>query len=87
MAPARISPMGITRSVRLLDFVDGPFGVAAIHLAELLPVLRADQDVREHIRAVFIPHPYTWSLEEQEIDPADGGVLHLVRFPELLEHF
>ncbi len=39
------------------------------------------------LRAVFIPHPYTWSLEEQEIDPADGGVLHLTRFPELLEHF
>lgn len=39
------------------------------------------------LRAVFIPHPYTWSLEEQEIDPADGGVLHLARFPELLEHF
>jgi putative hydrolase of the HAD superfamily len=39
------------------------------------------------LRAVFIPHPYTWSLEEQEIDPADAGVLHLARFPELLEHF
>jgi putative hydrolase of the HAD superfamily len=39
------------------------------------------------LRAVFIPHPYTWSLEEQEIDPADRGVLHLARFPELLEHF
>ena len=37
------------------------------------------------LRAVFIPHPYTWSLEEQEIDPADRGVLHLARFPELLE--
>jgi putative hydrolase of the HAD superfamily len=39
------------------------------------------------LRAVFIPHPYTWSLEEQEIDPTDRGVLHLARFPELLEHF
>jgi putative hydrolase of the HAD superfamily len=39
------------------------------------------------LRAVFIPHPYTWSLEEQEIDPADRGVLHLARFPQLLEHF
>jgi putative hydrolase of the HAD superfamily len=39
------------------------------------------------LRAVFIPHPYTWSLEEQEIDPTDRGVLHLSRFPELLDHF
>ena len=39
------------------------------------------------LRAVFIPHPYTWSLEEQEIDPTDRGVLHLARFPDLLDHF
>jgi putative hydrolase of the HAD superfamily len=39
------------------------------------------------LRAVFIPHPYTWSLEEQEIDPGDQGVLHLARFPDLLDHF
>lgn len=39
------------------------------------------------LRAVFIPHPYTWSLEEQEIDPADGGVLRLDRFTDLLAHF
>lgn len=38
-------------------------------------------------RAVFIPHTHTWSLEDQEIDPADPGVLRLTRFPELLEHF
>ncbi len=39
------------------------------------------------LRAVFIPHPHTWSLEEQEIDPADRGVLHLARLTELLDHF
>jgi putative hydrolase of the HAD superfamily len=39
------------------------------------------------LRAVFIPHPHTWSLEEQEIDPADEGVLHLQRFADLLRHF
>jgi putative hydrolase of the HAD superfamily len=37
--------------------------------------------------AVFIPHAYTWSLEHDELDPDDGGILHLRRFPELLEHF
>ena len=39
------------------------------------------------LRAVFIPHENTWSLEEQEIDPADCGILHLARFPDLLDHF
>jgi putative hydrolase of the HAD superfamily len=37
--------------------------------------------------AVFIPNPHTWVLEEEAIDPADGGVLHLTAFPELVEHF
>jgi putative hydrolase of the HAD superfamily len=37
--------------------------------------------------AVFIPHAHTWVLEHDEIDPDDPGVLHLQRFPELLEHF
>jgi putative hydrolase of the HAD superfamily len=39
------------------------------------------------LRAVFIPHRHTWSLEEHEIDPSDRGVLQLARFPELLDHF
>ena len=37
--------------------------------------------------AVFIPHTHTWSLEHDEIDPTDPGILHLQRFPELLQHF
>jgi putative hydrolase of the HAD superfamily len=37
--------------------------------------------------AVFIPNANTWALEEDEIDPSDGGVLHLRRFPELVQHF
>lgn len=39
------------------------------------------------VRAVFIPHAHTWTLEDQELDPADDGVLQLGRFPELLNHF
>ena len=39
------------------------------------------------LRAVFIPHTHTWSLEEQDLDPTDRGVLRLARFPELLDHF
>lgn len=38
-------------------------------------------------RAVFIPHTSTWSLEEAEIDPTDGGVLHMRTFGDLVEHF
>jgi putative hydrolase of the HAD superfamily len=37
--------------------------------------------------AVFIPNPHTWALEEEELDPADEGVLHLRHFRELTEHF
>lgn len=37
--------------------------------------------------AVFIPNVHTWVLEHDELDPDDGGILHLRRFPELLEHF
>ncbi len=39
------------------------------------------------LNAVFIPHPHTWVLEEDELDPADKGVLHLKHFRELTEHF
>jgi putative hydrolase of the HAD superfamily len=37
--------------------------------------------------AVFIPNTHTWVLEEDELDLADDGVLHLETFPELAEHF
>ncbi|MGQ0575852.1 MAG: HAD family hydrolase [Pseudonocardia sp.] len=38
-------------------------------------------------QAVFIPNASVWSLEEAAIDPADGGVLHLRTFRELVQHF
>ncbi|HYP45661.1 MAG TPA: HAD family hydrolase [Propionibacteriaceae bacterium] len=39
------------------------------------------------LRAVFIPHRYTWELEHSELDPHDDHVLVLDSFPELLQHF
>jgi putative hydrolase of the HAD superfamily len=39
------------------------------------------------LNAVFIPNPHTWVLEEEELDPADRGVLHLEHFRELTAHF
>ncbi|MFC1404434.1 MULTISPECIES: HAD family hydrolase [Streptacidiphilus] len=39
------------------------------------------------MNAVFIPNDNTWALEHSELDPADGGVLHLRAFRELLDHF
>jgi putative hydrolase of the HAD superfamily len=39
------------------------------------------------LNAVFIPHRYTWELEQSELDPEDRHVLVLESFPELLEHF
>jgi putative hydrolase of the HAD superfamily len=39
------------------------------------------------LRAVFIPNAHTWVLEEDALDHADEGVLHLGHFRELLQHF
>jgi putative hydrolase of the HAD superfamily len=39
------------------------------------------------LNAVFIPHEMTWSLEHAEIQDADGRLLVLNRFTELLDHF
>ncbi|MGH3097118.1 MAG: HAD family hydrolase [Streptosporangiales bacterium] len=39
------------------------------------------------MNAVYIPNGNTWVLEHGEVDPDDGQVLWLARFPELLEHF
>jgi putative hydrolase of the HAD superfamily len=39
------------------------------------------------LRAVFVPHPYTWAHEHAELDPADDGILRLETFGELTAHF
>jgi putative hydrolase of the HAD superfamily len=39
------------------------------------------------LRAVYIPHPRTWGLEHEEIQPADGRLLVLRNFAELRDHF
>ncbi|MEV4118436.1 HAD family hydrolase [Micromonospora sp. NPDC049645] len=39
------------------------------------------------LNAVFIPNANTWVLEDDELDPTDGGVLRLAAFPDLLRHF
>ncbi len=39
------------------------------------------------LRAVFIPNANTWAHEHAELDPADGGILHLQVFGELIKHF
>jgi putative hydrolase of the HAD superfamily len=38
------------------------------------------------LRAVYIPHPHTWRLEQADL-PADGRVLVLQSFRELRDHF
>jgi putative hydrolase of the HAD superfamily len=37
--------------------------------------------------AVHIPNVNTWALEQTELDPDDGRILHLDTFRELLDHF
>ena len=49
--------------------------------SDILPARQAGMN------AVFIPNDHTWVLEHSELDPADGGVLHLRAFRELLDHF
>lgn len=39
------------------------------------------------LRAVFVPNPHTWTLENETFDFGDPGVLRVAAFPELLEHF
>ena len=39
------------------------------------------------LRAVYIPHPRTWGLEHEEIQPVDGRLLVLERFADLQLHF
>ncbi|HLY19260.1 MAG TPA: HAD family hydrolase [Bryobacteraceae bacterium] len=39
------------------------------------------------LNGIFIPHPHTWTLEQQEIRPGKGRLLTLSRFAELKEHF
>jgi len=39
------------------------------------------------LRAVFIPHDHTWTLEREPLREVDGRVLRLSRFSELREHF
>ena len=39
------------------------------------------------LRAVFIPHPRTWGLEHEEIQPVDGRLLVLESFRDLRRYF
>lgn len=39
------------------------------------------------LRAVFIPHAHTWTLEREEVREADGRLLTIERFADLREHF
>jgi putative hydrolase of the HAD superfamily len=49
--------------------------------SDILPARQAGMN------AVFIPNENTWRLEVAVLDPTDEGVLHVRRFPELLDHF
>ncbi len=39
------------------------------------------------LRAVFVPHERTWTLEREEIQPSDGRLVVIERFTELLRIF
>jgi len=39
------------------------------------------------LRAVFVPHPHTWSLEREDIRPGSARMLTVERFTDLRAHF
>ena len=39
------------------------------------------------LRAVFIPHAHTWTLEREDVREVDGRLLTLQKFADLREHF
>jgi putative hydrolase of the HAD superfamily len=49
--------------------------------SDINPALRAG------LRAVFIPHPHTWELEQEELDLDDERITVLTNFRALLEMF
>jgi putative hydrolase of the HAD superfamily len=49
--------------------------------SDINPALKAG------LRAVFIPHPHTWELEEEEIVRIDGRLIEVSTFRRLLEVF
>jgi putative hydrolase of the HAD superfamily len=47
-----------------------------------------NQALEAGLNAVFVPHAHTWTLEREQIRPADNGRLVTVeRFPDLRRHF
>lgn len=49
--------------------------------SDILPARRAG------LRAVYIPNESTWVLEQDDLDLADTGVLHVASLRSLAEHF
>jgi putative hydrolase of the HAD superfamily len=49
--------------------------------SDILPAVAAG------LRAVFVPHEHTWSLEHDELPEQHDRILHLPHFRALLEHF
>jgi FMN phosphatase YigB (HAD superfamily) len=39
------------------------------------------------LRAVFVPHPQTWTLEREEIRPVEGRLVVVTQFRDLLNLF
>jgi putative hydrolase of the HAD superfamily len=49
--------------------------------SDIIPALEAG------LRAVYIPHPHTWRLEQADVPVQDRRVLTLQSFPQLRDHF
>jgi putative hydrolase of the HAD superfamily len=49
--------------------------------SDIIPALEAG------LRAVYIPHPHTWRLEQADVPLQDRRVLTLRSFAQLRDHF
>jgi putative hydrolase of the HAD superfamily len=43
--------------------------------------------LRVGLKAVFIPHPFTWRLENEEVEDGGGRLLVVEKFGDLRRHF
>src|SRR5258708_24621688 len=66
---------------------DAELNLATTYMIGNNPRSDINPAVRAGLRAVYIPHPHTWELEDEEIAEADGMIIELPSFRRLVEVF
>lgn len=66
---------------------DAELDPAATYMIGNSPRSDINPAVRAGLRAVYIPHPHTWELEQEEIELVEGMITELTAFRRLMEVF